>query len=125
MIASRHTPADVLVQYCRQENGGGLSWIDGRKQIEVPRPTSPETLRTFLHEVAHVHLGHRAENKLIKPRHVEELEAELWSFRILRAEGLPVTCGMVDRALQNVRDRVEEDRAAGHSIDPAAIEFTR
>ncbi len=69
----------------------------GVDRCEGPKPKTPDGLQTYLHEVAHVVCGHRAENKLTKPRHVEKLESELWSFRVMREENIPITCGMVDR----------------------------
>lgn len=63
------------------------------KRAAVSLRFGSRRLQIYLHEVAHLVLNHV--NK--KPRHLEELEAEQWSFRVMRAEGIPVPRKSVQR----------------------------
>jgi hypothetical protein len=122
VVAYKHTPADVLIKFCREDGGGGLAWVDGKRQIEVPKPISIAALAIYLHELGHIALGHRngPETPL---RHVEETESELFALRILREEKIPILQSELARAARNVRFAIAEDRKLGHAIDPIALKF--
>jgi hypothetical protein len=116
-VAYNHTPSDVVVTY--RKGLSGRAWVKSRK-ISVPEPTTRRRLQIYLHEVAHVVLNHT--NK--KPRHLEELEAEQWSFRVMRAEGIPVPRKSVQRAKSYVRYKIKQAKRRGaKKIDAAAARF--
>lgn len=59
------------------------------KVIKINRLTASDAkCSTMLHEIAHVHLQHTEDRKMI-PRHVKEVEAELTAFLIGLSIGLP------------------------------------
>jgi len=109
-------PDGWRVRRCRRRWGGdfggsGLCSSDA-KLIEIPwPPTHVETLAVIAHEVAHS-LLHDEETR----GHVMEYEAELWSFRWLRARGLRVPRFYQSAAQRNVSARIREDMKAGVKI---------
>jgi hypothetical protein len=119
-VALKYIPPNAEIRYSREAGGGGLSWIDGRPLIEVPKPVCPRTLRVFLHECAHILLHAKAGNK---PSHIIEFEAESWTFETMRREGIPIPQELIDCAKSNVLDQIAVNEAQGIPIDPEARSF--
>jgi hypothetical protein len=82
-VAAKYLPKGYTVAY-RKSLSGHCSI--GRKHIVAPRPVTRRSLYVFLHECAHAHLNHVGK----APRHVEEMQAEQWAQRTMRAEGIAV-----------------------------------
>ena len=116
-IAARHTPADVYVAYRRRLTG--CAWARSRR-ISVPRPVTRRALHVYLHEVAHVVLGHFHD----KPVYVQEYEAEQWAFAVMRAEGVPIPRASTRRAKAYVAQTImREIQTPGMAIHLQAARF--
>lgn len=104
-------PAWKLIQNKRLKNG----WCDhARKTIRIPPVADLYALAVFLHEIGHATL-HKAERGI---RHVEEYEAERFSFYALRGFGYSVTRQILAEAKGNVRGRILEDERRKVCINP-------
>lgn len=111
-IARKYTPAGVTVSY--RKSLSGRAWRD---RIEAPRPVTRRALQIYLHECAHVLLGHCGNRS--KPTHVKEWEAETWSFRVMREEGVPVPRKAILGAKRYVRRKIAQAQKRGaKTIDP-------
>ena len=117
--ALANTPASVRVICIRRALSGRAY---SPEEIAGPRPVTRRALHVFLHECAHVALGHVGANKAAqfgptlphvgpgptqaapgpkparKPRHVEEYEAERWAFDRMREAGIAVPRKSLRRA---------------------------
>jgi hypothetical protein len=88
--------------------------------MAVPRPFTRKALYVFLHECAHFHLDHRRQ----KPRHVEEMEAEQWAQRAMRAGGVSVPRSMVKSGREYVRWKIRQaERRGAKRINAAARRY--
>lgn len=81
--------------------------------ISVPRPFTRRALHIFLHECAHVVLGHVGPKTGRKPRHVEEYEAERWAFDRMREAGISVPRKSLERAKRYVAYKIRQAKARG------------
>ena len=106
-IALKYTPESVM--YIRERKN--LSGKAYRTHIEVPRPFTRKSLYIFLHECAHVILEHHGAGK--KKRYIEEFEAEQWSIKTMRIEGISVPREMLARAKNYVTRKVKQAQARG------------
>ena len=111
-IASRYTSTDVTVTYRRRLTG--CAWVKGR------RIAAPRALHVYLHEIAHVVLGHMHE----KSEHVQEYEAELWAFEVMRAEGVSIPEKSLRRARDYVAYLVHQAYCTGLAVDENALRFS-
>jgi hypothetical protein len=93
-----------------------------KTHIHAPRPITRKALYIFLHECAHIHLGHCNGNK--KPRHREEYEAEQWAHMIMRLEGVAVPKSMTQRAKGHVGRKIDQAlRRKAKKIDRESAEY--
>jgi hypothetical protein len=91
----------------------------------VPSPVTRKALYIFLHECAHVHLGHVAQGDRT-PRHVEEMEAEKWAHAKMREHDIPVPRAMTKRAKRYVARKINQAIKRGvKRIDPEARRFAK
>lgn len=90
--------------------------------INAPEGRTRKQLYILAHECAHVALGHHQ----VKPRHVEEMEAEKWAHEALRRHGVAVPRSMTKRAKQYVARKIHQAKRRGAKrIDPAAAAFAK
>lgn len=126
-IAAQETPPQVRVVVPRKSltglatraplAAGGWTYI-----IAAPRPFTRKALYIYLHECAHIALGHLESRR--KPRHREELEAELWAHERMRAHGVPVPSAMTERARRHVARKIAQAKKRGAlNIDRDAERF--
>lgn len=115
-IAEKYTPSDVRVEFRRQLSGCAWAWS---RRIAAPRPVTRRALHVYLHEIAHVVLEHKHE----RPAYIQEYEAELWAFEVMRGEGIAIPERCIIRAKANVADEIGRATRAGHEIDEAAQLF--
>ena len=132
--ALANTPASVRVIRIRRSLSGRAY---NPEEIAVPRPVTRRALHVFLHECAHVVLGHVGANKAAqfgptlphvgpgsteaapgprakrKPRHVEEYEAERWAFDRMRESGISVPRKSLRRAKSYVAYKIRQARRRG------------
>lgn len=119
-VAPAETPERVRLIYPRKRLAGRAFPRSG--EIHVPRPFTRRALHIFLHECAHVALGHIGK----KPRHVEELEAEQWAFRKMRAHGIAVPRKSLQRAKRYVAFKIRQaERRGAKHIDANAKKFAK
>ena len=116
-IVRRHTPPGWTVVETKNHTRhlSGAAWAD-YKQISIPTLTDVLTVYIFLHECAHVHLGH-----FIEPpphTHVQEFQAERMAMAIARAEGLRLPGAITREAKRYVRYHIALDEAKGVYIEP-------
>ena len=120
-VALTNTPPGVIVQYRKSLSG----WADHTEppRMSAPRPVTRKALYIYLHECAHFHLGH---DKRIKPRHVEEMEAEKWAHAKMREAGIPVPRAMTKRAKNYVAWKIKQAiRRGAKQIDKRALAFSK
>lgn len=125
--ALANTPAAVRVVRIRRTLSGRAY---SAAEIAAPRPVTRRALHIFLHECAHVALGHvfgptlphggtgpaQAASMLgirRKPRHVEEYEAEQWAFARMRESGIPIPRKSLRRAKSYVAYKIRQARRHG------------
>jgi len=129
--ALTNTPATVRVVRIRKTLSGRAY---SAAEIAVPRPVTRRALHIFLHECAHVALGHvkaahfaptlphggpgpvqaASEPRVRrKPRHVEEYEAEQWAFDRMRESGIPIPRKSLRRAKSYVAYKIRQARRRG------------
>ncbi|KKW20980.1 MAG: hypothetical protein UY62_C0036G0002 [Parcubacteria group bacterium GW2011_GWF2_50_9] len=121
------TPATVRVVRIRRTLSGRAY---GSGEIAAPRPVTRRALAIFLHECAHVALGHvfaptlphggtgpaqaASEPRIRrKPRHVEEYEAEQWAFARMRESGIPIPRKSLRRAKSYVAYKIRQAQRRG------------
>ena len=125
--ALANTPAAVRVVRIRRTLSGRAY---SAAEIAAPRPVTRRALHIFLHECAHVALGHvfaptlphggpgpaqaASEPRIMrKPRHVEEYEAEQWAFARMRESGIPIPRKSLRRAKSYVAYKIRQARRRG------------
>ena len=125
--ALANTPAAVRVVRIRRTLSGRAY---SAAEIAVPRPVTRRSLHIFLHECAHVALGHvfaptlphgglgpgqaASEPRIRrKTRHVEEYEAEQWAFARMRESGIPIPRKSLRRAKRYVAFKIRQARRRG------------
>ncbi|OGS08239.1 MAG: hypothetical protein A2270_10430 [Elusimicrobia bacterium RIFOXYA12_FULL_51_18] len=129
--ALANTPAAVRVVRIRRTLSGRAY---SAAEIAAPRPVTRRALAIFLHECAHVALGHvnaaqfaptlphggsgpaqaASEPRIRrKPRHVEEYEAEQWAFARMRESGIPIPRKSLRRAKSYVAYKIRQARRRG------------
>nr|MBI3612634.1 hypothetical protein [Nitrospirota bacterium] len=132
--ALANTPSTVRVIRIRRTLSGRAY---NPEEIAAPRPITRRALHVFLHECAHVALGHVWANKAAqfgptlphvgpesteavpgpksvrKPRHVEEYEAERWAFDRMREAGIAVPRKSLRRAKSYVAYKICQARRRG------------
>ena len=132
--ALANTPVAVMVVRIRKTLSGRAY---SAAEIAAPRPVTRRALAIFLHECAHVALGHvKADNAAQfaptlphggpgpvqaasmprirrKPRHVEEYEAEQWAFARMRESGIPIPRKSLRRAKSYVAYKIRQARRRG------------
>lgn len=135
--ALTNTPAAVRVVRIRKTLSGRAY---SAAEIAVPRPVTRRALHIFLHECAHVALGHVKADKaaqfaptlshgcpgpaqaasepriMRKPRHVEEYEAEQWAFARMRESGIPIPRKSLRRAKSYVAYKIRQARRRGAKV---------
>jgi hypothetical protein len=114
-IVRRHKPRGWHLKF---RPAGTKLWAMadfGLKTIFTVPVVDRDTLQIYLHEVGHVRYRHYP---VATPAHVEEYEAERYSFAAMRHEGVPVPRKSLYRAKSNVRRRIKEDVKRGVRIDP-------
>lgn len=145
--ALANTPASIRVIRIRKTLSGRTY---SPQVIAAPRPVTRRSLHIFLHECAHIALGHVRANTtpqfgptlptvgLIpaqiaiapkpkrKPRHVEEFEAERWAFDRMREAGIPVPRKSLNRAKGYVAYKIRQaQRRGAKTIDAAALRWAK
>jgi len=89
------------------------------KRILVPHPTTRRRLYVFAHECGHVALRHGS-----RPRHRQELEAELYAQDALRRHGIEVPEREVEIGRRYVAQKiVRAIRRRAKKVDRAAVEW--
>jgi hypothetical protein len=120
-IAAKHTPEDVTIEY---RNGlSGRAWVQSRRMV-APKPTTRRRLHIYLHEIGHIVLGHSIGSNKRKPKHVQEMEAEQFAFRIMREEGVPIPRKSKEDAKRYVAHKIKQAKRRGaKKIDKRAQQF--
>lgn len=113
-IIRRHTPDGWTVKQSKRREQWGVAQ-GATRTIRVPVISGPGGVITFLHECAHVHLGHFRGGV---PPHVEEYEAERTAIAIAKNEGVLVSRANLREAKDYVADHVKRDEKAGRHIEP-------
>lgn len=125
--ALANTPATVRVVRIRPTLSGSAY---STAEISVPRPVTRRALHIFLHECAHIVLGHVGDKinpkPSRKPRYIEEFEAEQWAFDRMREAGIPVPRRSLIRAKGYVALKIRQAKRRGaKSIDPIVLQWTK
>lgn len=125
--ALANTPASVRVVRIRKVLSGRAH---NTAEISVPRPVTRRALHIFLHECAHIVLGHvgtkTSPKQSKKPRHVEEFEAEQWAFDRMREAGISVPRKSLRRAKGYVAFKIRQAlRRGAKTIDHDAQRWAR
>ena len=95
----------------------GRAWRNGEEYIiVVPRPHTRRALQIYLHEVAHVILGHCDSGRRVKALRAWQREraAEDWSFAAMRRHGIAVPRKAQQRAKRYVEYKKEQGRRCAH-----------
>ena len=66
--------------------------------------------------LAHVHS---------KPEYLQEYEAELWAFAVMRAEGIEIPAKSLERAANYVRYLIHEAEKHGVTVNYAEVDFDK
>lgn len=105
-IAIAETPPEVRLIFPRRSLSGRAGRLrTGGYVITAPRPFTRKALYIYLHECAHVALGHCDSSNL--PRHRVEFEAERWAHAAMRKHGLSVPRKMTIRAKNYVARKIK------------------
>jgi len=86
----------------------------GRK-IKIPKPIDYDTLGVCFHEIGHIVLGHMDEECELKPRYVEEFEAEMYSIQKLHEYGY-YNKKYEFRAKSHVLMKIAQAKNRGHNM---------
>jgi hypothetical protein len=114
-IANHYVPKDFTVKYRKSLSGNCCYNL---KLIQAPRPVTAKSLYIFLHECAHAYLHGVGSGT---PRHVEEMEAELWAQAKLAKHGIEVPADLVLRGRRYVARKImQAERRGAKRIDPRA-----
>jgi len=107
-----HTPDDLNVVFVRKSlSGRAAITSDGKKILHAPRPITRKSLYIFLHECAHLVLGHCKNNRV--PSHRKEFEAERWAHMKMRECGIAVPKEMTIKAKRYVRSKIKHAVKSG------------
>jgi hypothetical protein len=99
-IAMHYLPKGYTVDYRKSPSGRHY----GKPTlIQAPRPVTAKSLYIFLHECAHAYL-HDGTSRT--PRHVEEMEAELWAHAKMEKHDIPVPPEITVRARKYVARKI-------------------
>lgn len=125
--ALANTPASVQVVHIRKVLSG-RAYSDTK--IAAPKPVTRRALHIFLHECAHIVLGHIGTQIIPrhsrKPRHVEEFEAEQWAFDRMREAGISVPRKSLKRAKSYVAFKIRQAlRRGAKAIDHNAQRWAK
>jgi hypothetical protein len=116
-IVARRLPKGYKLVEHKEPYGHGSSQLTKRqKVIRCPPLVDRWALAVFLHEVAHVVLGH-LEKTDKTPKWEAEYDAEKWAFTIMQAEGIPVSDEIKANARAYVRECIEEAQLKDPHID--------
>jgi hypothetical protein len=119
-IAKKYLPRGYTVEYRKSLSGRHYG---RRNLIKAPKPVTAKALYIFLHECAHAYL-HTGSGRKAAPRHVQEMQAEIWAHAKMEKHGIPVPPEMTTRAKRYVaRKIVQAERRGAKNIDPLAIEY--
>ena len=131
--ALRHTPGTVRYVKVRSSLSGTAVLDPGGHWIAAPKPVTRKALCVFLHECAHIALGHceirwtkgkRCVRSCRQPVHVMEMLAEKQAIAWMREDGIPVPPSQLRRAKDNVARKIEQAKARGAKrVDPEALRF--
>jgi hypothetical protein len=120
-VAAKYTPPGLEVRYRNNLTGCAELGV-----ISVPPPTTRWGLHIYLHEIAHIALGHVVASGKHKPRHAEEYEAERWATKVMRAEGIPVPRKTTEFAKGYVAHMIRQAKNRGAKrIDRKAAAFAK
>ena len=116
-IVEAHLPRGwTLCQWDREDGLADFS----RRLICCPVVVNKDALGYFLHECGHALFAHRAaDNTPHLPRHVEEYQAETYSWYTLRAWGMEPSRHYKWNSRVYVGEMILEDEALGRHIVPA------
>jgi hypothetical protein len=122
-IALSETPKDVRLTVPRRSLTGRTGKLpQGGYRLDVPRPFTRQALYVFLHECAHIVLGHCDSSS--KSRHRQEYEAERFAHEAMRRHGVPVPRRQSERAKRYVARKIEQAaRRGAKRIDGEAAGF--
>jgi hypothetical protein len=119
-IALKYLPHGYTVEY--RKSLSGMHYGE-RNLIKAPRPKTAKSLLVFLHECAHAYL-HTGSGKNAAPRHVQEMEAVLWSWDKMEKHNIPIPPEFIRRDKRYVaRKIVQAERRGARYIDPRARAF--
>lgn len=112
-IACAETPASVRYVKVRRSLSGCAWAVDKHTAaFAAPRPVTRRALYVFLHEVAHVVLGHiHGSDRKLKAWQREQ-QAEDWARDRMRAHGMPVP----HKSTRQARAYVAHKKRIGESI---------
>jgi hypothetical protein len=116
LIARSETPPEVFLVRLRSSLTGVASKLaSGRYVITAPRPVTRRSLYVFLHEIAHVRLGHLEQEtrKRLKSWQREQ-EAEDWARDTMRRYGIAVPRKELKRAKDYVAYKRKRSDQAAH-----------
>lgn len=113
-LVRKYRPRGWTVRWERSRYFAGIA-IPGIKVIMCPPMVDVESAFVFLHECAHVHLGHFKDNLIA---HTEEYQCEQWATHTLRLEGFRVSRRLINDARDRVRMYIEADEKKEEPIDP-------
>lgn len=113
-VALENTPATVELVVIRRRLGGAADFC-GRVLV-VPRPVTRRALHTFLHECAHIVLGHF--RGTAGAAYKAEFEAERWAGATMRAAGIPVPRKDVRAGKRYVATHIWQALYHGICVDP-------
>lgn len=122
-IAARHIPQGwtaVETKWHNKLKCGEAVW--DTKQIKVPYLNDAMTVYIYLHECAHVHLGHGRTPHL--HAHVMEYQAERMALMLARLEGLRLPKAVTIAAKKYVRTHILADEKRGVEIDKRARKWS-
>jgi hypothetical protein len=106
----------------RKSLTGRAAIRNGRRVIQGPNPVTRRALYIVLHECAHHLLRHQGSSK---PKHLRELEAELWAHNTMREEGLEVPSQETERAKAYVAWKIKQALKRGaKNIHPEAVKWS-
>lgn len=115
--AAAHTLPQWKITYRRSLSG--KAWPAVGEMI-APLPVTRKALYIYLHECAHIHLGHTG----AKPSHVQEMEAEKQAHKWMREAGIPVPRAMTRRAKAYVGRKIQEAFKRGaKKVDSRAAQY--
>lgn len=113
-LALANTPATVELVVIRRRLSGAADYCG--KVLIVPRPVTRRAVHVFLHELAHIVLGH-FEGKYTAD-YQAEAAAERWATAKMRAAGIPVSRRNIQGGKQYVARKIWQALYDGCEVDP-------